>query len=128
MRRTVVLPRALKAAFCGALTSLLVVFSSPAVSVAVVTDQVALAGLSSFEIRRSKIDDVLDSYGYFYCYQNSSHNVRLLDPTYRTITYRNGYTRKNPDTPLYSIAKYPCPSDSTHNGLMKRFSCSYETY
>ena len=87
-----------------------------------------MTALSSVGAKRSKIDDVLDSYSYFYCYQTSSHDIKLLDPTYRTLTYRNGYTRKYPDTPLYSIEKYPCPIDPTHNGLLKRFSCSYETY
>lgn len=128
MRSKAILPRRLCVVFSGLLAFVLVLLSGPVVSAAVTCDSLSMAALSSVGAKRSKIDDVLDSYSYFYCYQTSSHDIKLLDPTYRTLTYRNGYTRKYPDTPLYTIEKYPCPIDPTHNGLLKRFSCSYETY
>lgn len=128
MKRITVPRRILQSIFCGILSFTWVFFSAPVVSSTVVPDPISLVANSSFEIKRSKIDDVLDSYSYFHCYADPSHDIKVLEPTYRTLTYRNGYTRKYPDAQLYVIYQYPCPTDPTHNGLLKRFACSYETY
>lgn len=128
MRHDTISRKRLYVILCGLFASAQVLFSTPAVAAATIPDSLSLAALSSVEVQRSKIDDVLDSYGYFFCYQTSSHDIKVFEPVYRTLTYRNGYTRKYPDTLLYSIAQYPCPTDPTHNGMLKRFSCSYETY
>lgn len=128
MKRSTFSPKRSCVIFCGLLASALALFSVPTVSVATTLDSLSLTALSPVEVQRSTIDDVLDSYGYFFCYQTSSHDIKVFEPVYRTLTYRNGYTRKYPDTLLYLIAQYPCPTDPTHNGMLKRFSCSYETY
>lgn len=128
MRHDTISRKRLYVILCGLFASAQVLFSTPAVAAATNPHSLSLAALSSVEVQRSKIDDVLDSYGYFFCYQTSSHDIKVFEPVYRTLTYRNGYTRKYPDTLLYSIAQYPCPTDPTHNGMLKRFSCSYETY
>ena len=128
MRRNAISRKRLCVIFCGLVAFAQVLFSTPTVATATTFGSLSLTAHSPVEVQRSKIDDVLDSYGYFFCYQTSSHNNKVFEPVYRTLTYRNGYTRKYPDALLYSIAQYPCPTDPTHNGMLKRFSCSYETY
>lgn len=128
MSQACCLRRKLCIILCGLAFAISTLLIRPAKAVAAPTDSFASTETSVVELRRALIDDVLDAYSYFHCYQSASHDIKVFDPTYRTITYRNGYTRKFPDTPLYTIEKYPCPTDPTHYGLLKRFSCNYETY
>ena len=73
-------------------------------------------------------DDVLDTYYYFYCWSDSSHNNSLLYPTYTRLSYRTGYSRLYPDEVLNDINGYPCPKNKNHTGLLKRFKCHYSTW
>ena len=78
----------------------------------------------------SMIDSVLDTYSYFYCYSDTSHNNPLMYPTYRNITFRNSYSRIYPDECLsdQTLSQFPCPSNINERGLLKTYRCHYKTY
>ena len=47
-------------------------------------------GLVGMPSPAALIDSVLDTYSYFYCYSDASHDNPLMYPTYRTITFKKG--------------------------------------
>lgn len=81
--------------------------------------------------KRINRDEVLDTYGVFHCYKDPSHDESLWLPSYKTITYQNGYTRKQPDHCYDSYDGCPCPHGNVydpHKGLMKWYECDYEIW
>ena len=84
----------------------------------------ALSDFDMLASRRAMQEDVLDTYYTFYCYSNRSHSVSVMYPTYKSIVFKNSYSRVYPDTCLSSFS-YPCPTCKV-DGLMKVFQCNYQ--
>lgn len=87
-------------------------------------------GLVGMPSPAALIDSVLDTYSYFYCYSDASHDNPLMYPTYRTITFKKGYSRIYPDECLsdQTLTSFPCPSNYNKRGMLKTYRCRYSTY
>lgn len=72
-------------------------------------------------------DTVLANYTYFYCWDTPSHSEPCLEPEYKQISFKNGYSRIYPDEHLWDDPGFPCPHCG-HAGLGKRFKCNYQIY
>jgi hypothetical protein len=85
-------------------------------------------------ILRLKYDSVLDTYGYFYCTVHNGTcgmNIPVYNPTYRNISFKNGYSRKYPDTFLTQTSNCPRPNSGTHTshyGVIRWYKCNYTTW
>lgn len=73
---------------------------------------------------RAMVDDVLDTYQYFYCYYDPSHHIPLFLPTYKQLVFNKSYTRIYPDEELKAWL-CPCPY-GPHKGEMHLFKCHYK--
>lgn len=77
---------------------------------------------------RARQADVLDTYTYFYCYEDPlHHNILCYLPSYRSITFVNSYTRLYPDEAI-GTHNGRCPFNSSHYGAFDRFKCNYRTF
>ncbi len=64
---------------------------------------------SPLNCRRVMYDTVLANYTYFYCWDTPSHSEPCLEPEYKQISFKNGYSRIYPDEHLWDDPGFPCP-------------------
>lgn len=72
---------------------------------------------------RMMYEDVLDTYAYYICYSDSSHNDPLLYPTYRQLAFPNSYSRIYPDECTLTL-QLSC-TDCGSGGCLKFYKCNY---
>lgn len=79
------------------------------------------------DIQRAYLDDVLDTYYVFYCPQDTSKNLSCYSPKYKTLSYKNGYSRIYPDEEIW-YATVVDPKGSGLPGVMKQYRCNYKIW